>query len=118
MTDCSVYVGSLEDPKFKWDGGDWNNNCPKALSPTFPPLPQHYNGDFHNWVAATGVECKQTDYSGWVARVTKDQILQFIAGAYRGKESLPWIKDGLPELIKFVATLDDARMYALVANEW
>lgn len=118
MTDCSVYIGSLEDPNFKWDGGDWNGNCPKSLSPSFPPMSQAYNGDFHDWVAKARVECKQTDFAGWVAKVTKSQIREFVKETYQGKEDLPWVKGELIELDEFISSLDENRTYALVANEW
>ena len=118
MTVCSVYVGSLEDPKFKWDGGDWSGNAPRSISPSFPPMSQHYNGNFHDWVGITGVECRQTDYGAWVARVTKPQISEFITKCYKGDEDLPWVKDDLKEIREFVATLDDVRVYGLVATEW
>lgn len=118
MTDCSVYIGNLEDPKFKWEGGDWNGNTPMGLSPDFPPTSQHYNGNFHGWVAAAGVVCKQTDFGAWVAQVTKSQILEYISATYKGDENLPWVKGGLKEILEFVATLDDVRVYGLVATEW
>ena len=118
MTSCSVYLGSLEDPKFEWSGGDWNGNTPSAIFTEFPPMGRHYNGDFHAWVNISGVECKQTDYGGWVARVTKFQIIDFVAQVYAGKEDLPWVKQPLEAVNEFVATLDEKRVYALVATEY
>ena len=118
MTVCVVYVGDLDHPGFNWEGGDWNGNIPARLSPEFPPMTQHYNGDFHVWVQKTQVKCKQTDFGGWTARVTKSQIAEFITEVYRGSEELPWVKDRLVELNAFVATLDERRVYALVATEW
>jgi hypothetical protein len=44
MTFCSTYIGDLEDPAFKWDGGDWNGNIPSGIGPIFPPEPEPYNG--------------------------------------------------------------------------
>ena len=118
MTICVVYVGDLQDPTFKWKGGDWNGNVPARLSPEFPPISGHYHSAFHAWVKANGIACEQTDFSGWVARVTKSQILEFIAEAYRDSEELPWVAHGLPELKCFVETLLDHRQYGLVATEW
>jgi hypothetical protein len=71
MTYCSTYIGDLADPAFHWDGGDWNGNIPRGISPAFPPVPtpNNYNRKFHDWVKSTKVTCKQTDYGGWVARV-------------------------------------------------
>ena len=116
MTDCSVYVGRLEDPRFKWDGGDWSGNVPSAISPEFPPPPNHYNADFHAWVKNAGVECKQTDFDGYVARVKKAQILEFVVSTYDRGKDLPWVKQILPELLTFITTLDDDATYALVAT--
>lgn len=118
MTDCSVYVGDLEDPTFKWKGGDWNGNVPARLSPTFPPMRGSYNAVFHHWLGEKGIECEQTDFGGWVARVTKSQIIDFIAEAYRGGEDLPWVAHDLPALRRFVETLQDGHDYGLVATEW
>lgn len=118
MTVCVVYVGDLADPTFKWEGGDWNGNVPARLSPEFPPMAGHYNAAFHAWVKAKGVTCEKTDFGGWVARVTKAHIFEFLAEAYRGNEELPWVVDRLPELKRFVETLLEAHEYGLVATEW
>ena len=118
MTVCSVYLGSLEDPKFKWEGGDWNGNVPAAISQDFPPMGEHYNADFHRWVASSDVECKETDFAACVTRVTKAQILDFISMGYLGKEHLPWVELPLQALNEFVSTLNEDRVYALVATEW
>ena len=118
MTVCVVYVGDLEDPRFLWDGGDWNGNVPARLSPEFSPMSGHYNEAFHSWVKAKGLTCEKTDFSGWVARVTKDQIFEFIAEAYRGSEDLPRVADRLPELKRFVETLFADHEYGLVATEF
>jgi hypothetical protein len=39
---CDVFVGELDDPTFNWEGGDWDNNAPRRLSPTFPPVGTSY----------------------------------------------------------------------------
>ncbi len=118
MTVCVVYVGDLDDPSFKWEGGDWNGNVPARLSPAFPPMTQHYNADFHAWVKAVGVKCEQTDFGAWVACVTKSQIMDFITQVYRGKEDLPWVLDRIKDLNDFVAELKCTKVYGLVATEW
>jgi hypothetical protein len=118
MTDCSVYVGKIDDPSFKWEGGDSNGNVPGRISPEFPPMSRPYNGPFHAWVSSAGIKCIKTDYAGWVACVTKFQIIEFITEAYRGHEKLPWVEQQLIELNDFVCTLDEDLVYALVATEW
>ena len=37
MTYCSTYIGDLDHPEFKWEGGDWSGNIPPRLGPLFPP---------------------------------------------------------------------------------
>jgi hypothetical protein len=118
MTDCTVYVGNLDDPDFKWEGGSWDGNVPERLSQEFPPMGGHYNSDFHDWVKRSGNECKQTDFGGWVVRLKKSQILEFVDEVYRGKEGLPWVKTDLKNLKKYLKSLDEDRVYALVATEF
>jgi hypothetical protein len=115
MTYCSTYIGDLADPAFHWDGGDWNGNIPRGISPAFPPLrtPNNYNRKFHDWVSRTKVTCKQTDYGGWVARVGKAQLLDFIQYCY-GSET----DEAVNKLIELVNSLEDAGQYALVAEEY
>jgi hypothetical protein len=82
MTMCSTYIGDLDDLSFAWDGGNWNGNVPRAISRDFPPVSRPYvdaRRAFHDWVAISGVKCKQTDFEGWVAVVTRRQIEDFIA---------------------------------------
>ena len=118
MTDCSVYVGRLTDRRFKWDGGDWNGNVPRSISPSFPPAREHYNAVFHAWVEKAGVECKQTDFGGWVAKVSKSQIEDYVRFCYEGQEDLPWVSQELPELRVWVSKLNAKTIYALVAKEF
>ena len=115
MIYCSTYIGDLADPSFNWDGGDWNGNIPRGISPAFPPAPtpNSYNKKFHDWVAGTKVTCKQTDYGGWVARVGKAQLLDFIRYCY-GSDG----DEAVNKLIKFVNSLEDTGQYALVAEEY
>ena len=111
MTFCSTYIGDLEDPSFKWEGGDWSGNIPRNISPKFPHASEHYNGRFHSWVSKSDVICKQTDFDGWVARVNKKQILDYLHYCYDDDESAD-----LEGLIEFVNTLDDSKQYGLVAE--
>ena len=118
MTICDTYIGVLDSPGFSWDDGDWSGNAPAALSPLFPPEENHYHGDFHAWVKATGIECRQTDYGCWVARVTKAQLREYLAAVYGPTRDLPWVGNRLQAVEAFVGGLDDDRVYALVATEW
>ena len=115
MTVCVVYVGNLDG--FDWEG-DWNGNVPAQLSPDFPPMSGSYNSTFHDWVKANGVTCQQTDFGGWVARVTKSQIADFITETYHVDDMLPWLVPRVIELKRFVSTLQETCTYGLVATEW
>ena len=117
MTICEVFVGDLDDPSFKWDGGNWNKNIPARLSPVFPPLPGNYNRVYDEWVAAAGVPSKQTDFGGHVAKVTRSQIIEFITKSYKthGSSNTDPMLIGL---LKFIEKLDANRVYGLVATEW
>lgn len=117
MTICEVYVGDLEDPNFNWTGGNWNGNIPARLSPTFPPLPGNYNQSYNHWVNGNGVASRQTDFGGHVAKVTRSQIIDFIAQSYRSERS-PEARERINDLVNFVSRLEDEQFYALVATEW
>jgi len=117
MTICEVYVGDLDDLKFKWKGGNWNGNIPTRLSPIFPPLPRNYNSTFETWVSSTGVAPRQTDFGGQVAQVTRSHIIDFIDQSYRSERS-PQAQARINHLSNFVNTLEEDQLYALVATEW
>ena len=127
MTACDVYIGDLDDPEFHWEGGDWDGNVPRAIASVFPTVGGHYNECYHRWVGECGVECRQTDFGGWVARVTAKQLRDYIAYCYGTepmytdpKERKVWkhLVDRLDALRHFVADLDEEKQYALVATEF
>ena len=118
MTQCAVYVGDLEDPGFQWEGGNWSDNIPKRISPEFPPMRGNYNGTYHAWIRENNIQCKITDFGGWVALVSKLEILKFIYWAYSDDEELPWVVNELPKIIGFIKTLPDDRKYGLIATEF
>jgi hypothetical protein len=118
MTVCETYVGDLDAPPFSWDGGDWNSNCPQAISTLFPPQRSHYNAAFHAFIKEHDLEFRQTDYGCWVARVTRDQIVEFIASTYEGCDDLPWVRETLPKIRQQVVGLNPTKLYALVAREF
>ena len=130
MTICTVYIGDLDDETFSLDGGDWSGNTPSPLSADFPPATGSYNSCFHEWVKNTGVECKQTDFGGWVARVTQSQLLGYIDHCYGSDpfyndpdrmvmwEGRPYLVDRLDAIKNFVSGSDSSKIYALVATEF
>ena len=82
MTRCTVYVGDLDHTGFDWNGGNWENNIPASLSKEFPPPLGHYNSRYHSLVKQNNIECKQTDFGGHVARVTRSRIEDYLAFCY------------------------------------
>lgn len=120
---CSFYdvwIGWLDDPKFSWDGGDWNGNVPSPQSPLFPDGFEAFFTLMHRIRNGT-YSGKQTDWNGWVMPATKAQIGAFINEFYAGREEYsesypyPEFRRALLELLAFVAGLDENREYALVA---
>jgi hypothetical protein len=107
-----VYIGDLDDPDFHRDGGDWSGNIPKRKSPFSPPTEPFWT--LIEKIRTGELEGKQTDWGGWVARVTKQEIQRFMADVFGGD---PCSRGVYTELCDFVASLDDNKQYALVASE-
>ena len=109
MAFYNIYVGNADDPKFHWDGGNYNGNIPSILLDLGSPglmgcakarqllESQKYGGKVLDWGS-----------SG--ARVLKEQILDF------ANEFFPegWERERAVERIN---TLDPARTYVLFACE-
>ncbi|MEO6436485.1 MAG: hypothetical protein ABIP55_12100 [Tepidisphaeraceae bacterium] len=84
----------MDDPDFSWDGGDFGQ-----------------------------LDGKQVDWDGWVARVSKAQLLQIIDDFYgtesdvhQGESEETHVRT-LRHLLDFVRGLSDTDPYALVACE-
>lgn len=88
MTFYDTYIGDLDEPVFKWEGGNWDGNLPAPIGPLFPPYRGSYLfGGFFEWVKSCRCEYRQTDWGRWVAKVTKKQIQEFIVRCYGADES-------------------------------
>ena len=113
-----LYVGDLDDPEFSWEGGDWNGNVPRRRSPFFPQARRHGYSEFIDRVSGGVYPGKQTDWGGWVAKMTPAQIRAFIAEFYP-RPLPPGSTEGpeLAELLAFVDRLEDGKLYALCAVE-
>ncbi len=122
MTYRDVYIGLLEDPKFSWQSGNWEGNAPDAISPLFPPAMGAFN-ELIDRIESGAYEGKQTDWEAWVAKVSKQQILCFIEDCYAGDRNytdptyMPHLYDKMQELLRHVESLDNHKIYALVASE-
>lgn len=123
MSFLDVYIGDLDDSNFHWEGGNWEGNSPRGIGgPWFPPGP---GSSSPFWalierIKANQFEGKQCDWGAWIAKVHKEQIEAFIDevyGTYEQPKELAHLRKRFDELKAFVATLDPAKTYALVATE-
>ena len=111
---CTTYIGDIDDPNFSREDGNWNGNIPRGLGAKFPGYLEHYNAQFFRWVAEAKVIEKQTDFSAWVAKVDKRQLLDFITYCYGSTD----LEDSVLKLIDFVNGLDEHKIYGLVAEQF
>jgi len=113
MTWYNVYIGSLEDPDFQWEGGDPSGNIPHPLTPEFPdPWKDFF--EVVRRIEAGIYEGKRVDFDGWVAKLDKQQIQDFLddrCAAAPGRSS----SERTAELRKAIDALDPNKLYALVA---
>jgi hypothetical protein len=94
MTSYDVYVGELSggDDPLDWGGNPSVGNTPRAISPFFFP-PRGQSAPF--WRLIDKIERgeylgKKVDWGAWAARVTQQQILDFVEETYRGHD---WYTD-------------------------
>ncbi len=105
-----VYIGELDDPFLKWEGGDHNGNVPH-FKLAFP-----YRDKWEAfWRVVRKIETgeflgKQTDWAGWVAKVNKIQIAGILRELNEGEGEAS-------EPLALLTALEDGRLYALVAVE-
>src|ERR1035437_2205434 len=129
MTYRDVFIGELSDGADPLDwGGNWNGNVPQAVSTTFPP---HGGGmlgglpfsQLQDRISSGKFQGKQVDWGGWAAKVTRQEILDFIAEVYLGDEwytdpkLMPHLYQNMQTLIAYVRGLPEDRAFALVATE-
>lgn len=117
-----VYIGELNDPKFQWDGGDWNGNIPSRKSPMFP-----FGHDamyaLMDKIENGAVSGKQVDWAGWVAKMLPAEIETFLDEIIdkndraRLKESFPWLLEQAEDIRAFIRGLEPTQQYALVGIE-
>lgn len=113
MSALDAWIGSLEDEDFHWEGGNWSGNVPQRRSPFLPNGPRAF-AQLIRKINQGEIDGKQTDWGGFVARVTRAQIIDFMAElAGTGQ-----LRAGLnEELMAYVYRLDEHKLYALVAVE-
>lgn len=117
MAYCDVYIGELCDIKFSWDGGDWNHNIPRPISPFFPPIEGQDDLPYRiiiDRIKSGALDGKQTDSASWVARISKKDLTTLVARLYSAapESRLREVK----HLYSHIEELDDNKKYALVAT--
>ncbi len=101
MTSYDLYIGDLDDPNFSWEGGNWNGNSPRGATGIHVGVDLSTFHKFTNMIDA--LQGKQTDWGCWVARLKKEEIEGVLSDL--GVTGLG------------VETLEDGKMYGLVALE-
>jgi len=107
MTMIHYFVGDLEDPKFDYEGGNWNGNMPPRISP-YIPLSGMLFQQARNKVRSNEWEGKQTDWGSYVIRLYPNQLETYL------KECL---KHDTKFVDSIIHKLDVEKQYALVASE-
>ena len=98
MTSFDLYIGDLDDPNFHWEGGGWNGNSPRGATDVHVGVDRFTFGKFTN-----KINCKQTDWGCWVARLRREEIEAVLSDL------------GVTGLS--VEMLEDGKMYGLAALE-
>jgi hypothetical protein len=94
----------------------------------FPPhgigsLPESPFSQLIDRISSGKFQGKQVDWSGWAAKVSKLEILNFIAEVYRGDEwyidpqVMPHLYQNMQTLMDYVRSLPEDGTFALVATE-
>ncbi len=122
MTYYDVYIGFLDDPEFSWGKAGQDGRLPSAKSPLFPGSSDEFF-DIINFIENGEFKGEKVDWGGWVAIVTKAQIIEFIDKHFsqnwinNNKNGLEHLNDKLTQIKEFVNNLEEYKEYALVACE-
>lgn len=86
-----AYIGNLDDPCFSWDtpAKGSETNSPRSLGPDFINAREACSLMWEKGREQV-YESKDTDWGTSVCRVTKKQLLEFIAELYGTHSVLPW----------------------------
>ena len=103
MTSFDLYIGDLDDPKFHWEGGDWNGNSPRGVTGVHVSVDRFTFDKFTNMIDEGELPGIQADWGCWVARLKREEIEAVLSSL------------GVTGLS--VRTLEDGMTYGLVALE-
>lgn len=121
-----LYIGRMDDPDFRWEGGSWDGDVPRPITTYFPvrvfPSEKGSNGFGYlvRCIQTGRFEGKQTDWGGFVVPASKEVITAFIDEMYPGDGGsvlLPWQLDELQQVRAELDDLDDDGQLAIVGAE-
>ena len=120
MSYLDIWIGDFDDPDFSWDGENWAiGNIPTRKSPLFSSSDAFFK--LINDIESGKLVGKQTDWGGFTAKATKSQIKEFFKEFYTNDETEKGRGTTIDPLtdnfMVFVESLDDNKIYALVAAE-
>jgi len=117
MPHCDVYISNWEDA-IQAAKDDMDIGTPQRRSPFIG------NGRaawdlYHEWAKQGRIHCTQTDWAGWVAKVSGEEILVFVKQILSETSTLDMshLKQQVSEVRDFAESLDPETEYALVATE-
>ncbi|MCA1061870.1 hypothetical protein QTG56_20750 [Rossellomorea sp. AcN35-11] len=112
MADVEVFIGDLSDRTFHYEGGDWNHNYPKRISPFFPKGYDLFfsllDGIYHK-----KIEGRQTDWGSHTCLMYPDEMLMVLEEYYKRDMD----HDQVQQIFHFIKELDPYQQYGLVACE-
>jgi hypothetical protein len=108
MKDVEVYIGDMNDPDFKWGGGDWNGNSLKRISEFFPSPLKLFDEIINQ------LNGKQVDWGCWVVPLYPNEIVDFISNHYENDLTN---RNQVQSLRRYIMNLNPNEQYALAACE-
>lgn len=112
MADVEVFIGDLKDRSFHYEGGDWNHNYPKRISPFFP---KGYELFFSvlDGIYYKRLEGRQTDWGSHTCLMFPTEMLSMLEEYYKREMD----DEQVQQLFQFIKQLDQDQQYGLVACE-
>lgn len=117
MPYCDVYISTWEDA-IQAANGDDKIGTPKRRSP-FIGAGRAAWSLYDEWKQQGRIHPIQTDWAGWVAKVSAEEILAFVKQVLSVTDTLgqPHLEQQVTDTRNFIDSLDQTQQYALVATE-
>jgi hypothetical protein len=117
-----VWIGAFDEQTALW-----NREGPKergtVLSDFLPPCHGRHFYAIIDRIRDGTYEGRQLDWGSLGAKVSKQQVAEFVAEIYDADPiylpgtQFPWLLERLIQIRRFIADLDPERLYILVATE-